>query len=70
MENKSTLKTKLIHELSKRHQTKLVNELQDSIILSKEQAIALYNQVEDEWINRDNYEILQSAVKELAKAVE
>jgi hypothetical protein len=39
------------------------------ILLTKEQALALYMFLNNAWLDRDNYELLSSALRELSKAM-
>lgn len=41
----------------------------DSILIPKNEAIALYELLQHEFLNRDNYEILKRAMETLRRAV-
>jgi hypothetical protein len=64
-----TLKQKLKKALRRNKDKEMLDELESSIILTKKQATSLYVQIEKEWLNRDDYEELNSAVQELGKAL-
>lgn len=65
----STLKERLIQTLRRTKDKHLIEELENCTVLTREEAVSLYNQLSKEWLNRDDYTVLNSAVKELGKAV-